>query len=230
MTEFPPNTHKQRQNPTEPVKRSEESEVAEQEAPRVAEKVVTGKVVVKKKSFGRKLKSVFIGDDSTSVWDYVMWDILVPAAKDTLSDAVSSGIEHILFGGARNRRPRARSYNRGPQTPQVYHNYQRYSTRTERDVPPWRTDSPPTRRRRSERHDLGDIILSTRVEAENVLNSLDDLVQRYDVVSVRDLLRLLGETPSYTDENWGWSDFSTARVIRSSGGYLLDLPAPSPLD
>lgn len=56
------------------------------EAPKVAP-VVTGKVVTRKTSVGKRLKEVFIGADATSVWAYVAYDILIPAIKDTIADA-----------------------------------------------------------------------------------------------------------------------------------------------
>lgn len=227
MTEFPPNAHKQRQRPTEPVKREDK---APDKKPRVTEKVVTGQVVVRKKSIGRRFRETFLGSDSRSVWSYVVQDILVPAAKDTLSDAVSSGIEHMLFGESRGGRSRRGYSRRGGPEPRVYHNYQRYSVRDERDRPPFQSDRRSSRRRRSERRDLGDIVLATRAEADEVLVRMDELVDRYETVSVTDLLGMLGSTAEYTDDNWGWVDLHDARVRRVTGGYLLDLPDPQPLD
>lgn len=53
------------------------------------EKVATGKVKTKKKSGANKFSDVFVTEDISSVKDYILYDVLLPAAKKTLSEIVS---------------------------------------------------------------------------------------------------------------------------------------------
>ena len=79
-------------------------------------------------------------------------------------------------------------------------------------------------------HDFNEIILGTRVEAEEVIDRLFDLLSKYDNASVADLYELVGITANFTDEKWGWTDLRGASVAKVRNGYLLDLPRPEPLD
>jgi hypothetical protein len=58
---------------------------------------------------------------------------------------------------------------------------------------------------------------------------MDQLIEKYETVSVADLYELLGVTSSYTDEKWGWVDLREATIRRVRDGYLLDLPKPESL-
>jgi hypothetical protein len=209
-SEFPSNSHKYKQKANQP---KEEKKV---------EKVVTGEVVRRKPPLSRRFMETFFGgNDSKGVWDYVMFDVMVPAAKDMVSDAVSGGIERTLFGESHSSSRRRRSAS----APRDYVSYNRYGPGGGRREDP----RPATRRSRSS-HDLEEIILATRVEAEEVVDGLYDLVSRYEMATVADLYGLVGTTGSYLDEKWGWTDIRTAGVRRVREGYLLDLPKPEYLD
>lgn len=89
-------------------------------------------------------------------------------------------------------------------------------------------------RRARETHDFDEILLETRAEAEEVLAKLGDMINRYDSVSLSDLYQLVGLTPTYTDEKWGWTNLEEASYSRVRNGgqpvYLLNLPRPEPLN
>lgn len=186
--------------------------------PKKVEKVVTGDVVRRKKPLGKRFMETFVGGDAKGVFGYVMMDVLLPAAKDTIADAVSQAVERLLFGEARStsRRTGARPGN------QPYVSYNRYSSSGPRREEPRQNIS---RRARSS-HDFDEIILATRAEAEEVIDRIFDLISRYEQATVADLYELVGVTGNYTDEKWGWTDFRGAGVTRISNGYLLDLPKP----
>src|SRR5690606_42119776 len=78
--------------------------------------------------------------------------------------------------------------------------------------------------RRRAAHDFKEIVLATRSEAEEVLDRLSDLINSYDVALVSDLYDLIGITGSFTDDRWGWTSLTGARVERVRDGYLLNLP------
>ena len=186
-------------------------------------KVIAGEAIRKKKPLSRRFMETFVGgDDARSVWQYVLGDVLVPAAKDTISDAVSQGIERMLFGESRGR------YQARSRASSSYTSYNRYSSSS-----PFSRREEPRRemsRRARATHDFDEIILELKVEAEDVLDNLYELVQKYDTATVADLYEMVGQTANFTDEHWGWTDLRGAGVTRVKNGYLLDLPRPEPLD
>jgi hypothetical protein len=198
--------------------------------PKNIEQVTTGKVMRKKKGLGKRFHEVFIGGDANNVWNYIAFDILIPAAKDTVSDAISQGIDRMLFGESNRYAQRRRGSRGGGNS--GYVSYNRYAPTTTR--PMHRYDQRDDRRQLSTRsratHDFDDIILETRVEAEEVLERMFDLINRYEVVTVSDFYDLVGITGNFTDEKYGWTDIRGAGVTRVKQGYLLDLPRPESLD
>lgn len=193
--------------------------------PKVIIPVVTGNVTRKKPSVGKRLRETFIGGDAQSVWGYVAYDILIPAVKDTLSDAVSMGIERMLFGEGRVS-PSRRGRASGSATGHINYGaaFGKSPNRYGRDEP--RQISRSARAA----HNFDEIVLDTRAEAETVIERLSDLCDQYGMASVSELYELVKITGDFTDEKWGWFDMRGARVDRIRGGYLLNLPKPEVLN
>lgn len=212
--EFPSNRHKDKTPQAKPTEKK-------------VTQVTENEVVRRKKPVGKRLSETFIGGDARSVWAFVTLDILVPAAKDAIADMVSQGAERMIFGETRSSGRRSTRRGEGPHIA-----YNKYSGGGSRRL------GPPDDRHRHEMskrarasHDFDEIILGTRVEAEEVLERLTDLVDRYETATVADLYDLVGITGTFTDDKWGWTDLHTATVARvRHGGFLLDLPRPEPLD
>mgnify|MGYP001344743173 FL=1 len=201
--DFPSNSHKRKEETKKPEKK--------------VEKVTSGKVVKQKKTLGKKFAETFLGDNIESVSSYIIYDIIIPAAKNMISDTVSNGIEMLLFGqtrGSRTRRDRGKSYV-------SYSNYYKDRDRYR--------DRQISQRNRA-RHNFDDIILESRGEAEEVLSHLVDLTEDYGMASVADLYDLVGVTSNFTDNKYGWDNLSSGRVVPVRGGYLLELPRPIVLD
>lgn len=213
---FPSNAHKKEEEPKEEIK-----EV------KTVKKVITGTVVKRKKPLGKRFMETFISDDIVNVKSYIIHDILVPAAKDTVADiaqgimdAFRSGLEVALFGEERSSRNR-KSGNRKE--------YVSYNSMSSRDKDK-RDDRRDISTKNRARHNFDDIIFNTRGEAEEVRSHLVDLIIDYGVASVADLYDLVGITGSFTDNKYGWEDLSTARISRSGGGYVIVLPKAILLD
>lgn len=183
------------------------------------ERVTSGEAIKRKKSIRKQLRETFIAGDLKSSMRYVAFDILLPTLRDMLWEAGSGGIEKLIFGESRRR---------GSTPPQAgptgYVSYNRYSMGGSRMSGPQRAMSRMARAR----HDFDEIVLPDRVEAEEVIDRLFDLVSRYETATVADLYELVGLPSSHTDHKWGWSDLRGAGVSRVRDGYMLDLPDPSP--
>ena len=176
------------------------------------ERVATGKT--RKKNEVRKFADAFISEDVHSVKDYIIQEVLLPAAKKAISEMVSSGIDMLLYGEAKSRN---KDRDRGSRV-----SYTKYYER-ERDY-------ERGTRTRVRGYDYDDIILDTRREAEEVLDRMQDLVDTYGMVSVADLYDLVGISGSYTDNKYGWMHLRGADVQRVRDGYLLKLPKALPFD
>lgn len=186
------------------------------------ESVVTNEVQTRKQGLLKRLKNVLIGGDSRSVVNYVIMDVLVPQAKDMITEAASQGFERLIYGESRPGRSRFPRPS-GPT------NYTRYSARGNNPIGrSMRDDRVPTVSPRQ--HGIDDILLATRVEAEHVVDRMYDLLRDYEAVSVSDLYSLVGLSSQYTDQKWGWSDLQGTSVTRVRDGYILNLPKPQPLD
>lgn len=187
--------------------------------PKDVKKVITGEVVERKKPLSKRIAETFTGEDTKSVGGYILFDVIIPAAKTMISDAVSQGIERLLFGdGYSSRRRSSQGY-----TP---YNRVHGSVQTA-----GRGDGRPSISQRGRAaHDFKEIVLSTRSEAEEVLDRLSDLIESYDVALVSDLYDLVGITGSFTDDKWGWTSLAGAHVSPVRGGYLLNLPRTQAID
>ena len=179
------------------------------------EKVVTGKVIAKKKSAFQKVADEFISEDAKNIKSYVFGEVLIPAIKKAISDIVTDGIDMILYGGSRggSRRSTADKVS--------YRSYYDNGRSTSYSNQPVRSFN---------NYSYDDIILSTRGEAEDVLSRMDELIDAYGLVRVADLYDLVGITGSYTDNKYGWTNIRNATIVRVRDGYMIKMPRAVPID
>lgn len=97
MEEYKSNSHKSRQNQNDDIPEKR------------VEKVVSGSVKSKKKNGLQKITNVFVPEDVDDVKSYIFEDIVVPAVKDIILDAVRAflGVSGNSRGGDRQRHPRS---------------------------------------------------------------------------------------------------------------------------
>jgi hypothetical protein len=184
-------------------------------------RVTTSDPLRKKKSFRKQFSETFIAGNVDSTARYVVMGVLLPAARDMIFDVVSEGAHRLIFGDKARRRGGSTTPYSGPTGHVAYNRYSRD------DRPPLpKTMSPRGRAR----HDFDEIVLDNRVEAEEVIDQMFEVVSRHGEVTVADLYELVGLASTHTDYKWGWEDLRGAGVTRIRNGYLLDLPDPEPLD
>ena len=200
---YKPNSHKYK----------EEQKAANDE--KRAEKVVQGKVKVKKKGEVRKFADVFVAEDAHNVKDYLITEVAIPAIKNTIIDLITNGVT-MLFNGETSTKTRRRSGD--------YVSYRDYSNR----------DRDRDRRDVSVRgqFDLDDLVFGSRRDAEATLEQMDDMIDRYGWATVLDLYESadLGGSAPYTANKYGWTSLRSAEIIKVRDGYVIKLPKAQPLD
>lgn len=204
-SEFPPNSHSSKKSATEDKNITP---------------IVSGGATKRKRSLRKQFKDTFVAGDARTAVRYSVFEVLLPAARDMVVEAMHQGMEKLIFGDARRRG------STPPQAGPTGHiSYNRMSTGS-RLAGPQRAISRQARAA----HDFDEIVLDQRAEAEEVIDRLFEVVNRYDSATVADLYELVGLASTHTDNKWGWTDLTGAGVSRVRGGYLLDLPEPEPLD
>lgn len=203
-------------------------------AKKKVEKVVVGDVVTKKRGLGKRFKETFIQGDSKSVWAYVFYDVLQPAAKDTFENMVGEGLHRMLHGNT--PRPMTRAMGGGVVGAlgrQVYGQafQSPFGTPGGRNDPRQQQQNQLSRQARAT-HDFKQIIFPSRGDAEVVFSGMVNLINLYQEATVRDLYDLSGLTPTFADEKYGWValDGTDIQRLRGGAGYVLDLPPAIPLD
>ena len=209
--EFPSNTTRARKTAA-PSPRGEQKE-------RVG-RVAQGQVIRRKKSLGRRAFDMF-GGDARNAGEFIA-TALVEAAKDAVVDGFTGGIERMVFGeasGRRRSRPGGGMFAQNVQAQRT--NYQQATT----------IRQPAISARGRANFQFDEILIESRVDGDEIIATLIERIEQFGFTSVRDLYDALGVESKWTEEKYGWTDLSYARVHRArGGGYLLDLPKPEPLE
>lgn len=181
---------------------------------------VVAEVIIPKKSIGRKIHDLFIASNFKTAAKYVALSVLLPAAKNMLFESVNKGSEQLIYGDASVRR-------RGPGQGS-YTTYNSPVNRAFGGSPIHHAPviSPDPRVPRLGRTDF---LLSTREEAETVLENMYDLISTYEIASVADLNELVGLPTTHVDNKWGWANLSGTQIRQIREGFLIDLPPAEPI-
>ena len=212
MTEnYPGNSKKQR---AEEAK----SETARPEI----KKIVTTSGTIRKASLGSRMRETFAGEGARETGTYVFFDVIIPAIKAMAFDTITQGADRILFGG----RDVIRSGM--ANAPRTRTNYNQISTKAANNYPGRNFEGGGREISRAARnnHRFDEVLLDSRGEAEMVLDTMQDLISRFQWVSVPEFYSMVDVTAEFTDEKWGWTNISTAQIRPSRGKYVILLPSP----
>lgn len=217
IEDFPSNSRSSR-----PVKPPEADAPAVEE--KNLDKVVTGKVVRRKKSLGRRFVDTFF-TGSSGLIGHVVKEVLVPDLQTLFLDIVRQAAEKAIYG---DKEPPRSSLRGSGLLARTQISYDRLST--------GRTTSSsrhPSTVRRPEAHpdamEIGEFLFEDQINAQVVADKLFDALRQYDAVTVAELNSWTGHTSVYTDHKYGWTDLSEMSIKRIREGYLLLLPNPEPL-
>lgn len=187
--------------------------------------VISEKPKKRKRNLASRLVVGVLGPEGLpGIGSYVSEEIIVPAIKNIIVDAVTSGINMVMYGENRphnpravNRQPANRYYSSGPRP--TYNYTSRY---TSQQPDPKERHAP-----RANRYGIEEYVIENREDAAHVLTTLTEQADMYGSVSVADYYDLIGVPSEYTDNNYGWilETIVRATIRPVRGGYIIALPA-----
>lgn len=183
------------------------------------QKVVTGEVITRKKPLGNRFKDVFFGSDLKPVGQYIAADVLYPAMRNLVVDIASKGVERLIYGDAGRYKPSGRPGYQ-PRNSFGSMSFTNYNSMSNHQI------NTGYRAPRSRPGSFEEIIVSSRRDAQMVLETMQDIIDGFNVVSVADLKELIGLKLEHVDNNWGWVYIQDAKINQIREGYMIVLPSP----
>lgn len=201
------------------------------------QKIVTGEVVIPKKTLGEKFADTFFdGQFFKSLFRHAYRDLIVPNAQHVMFDVGKEILLGTIYRNGNVRRVL------DPQN--LVSQFTMYQTPVSRPGMPGPSSGYPMQQlpmstsrpaaidvsqRMSSRN--GKVYLcSNKKDAEDTLEAMADIIDsEYKVVSVAEVCEMLGIEFSHADNNYGWFAIGDARITSTSNGFLLELPQPEPL-
>lgn len=200
------NTLKVGQNPAYPGNSNLEHEQKEK-----VEKVVTGEVVMKKPSLGKKIATTFLGANPSDVKSWLR-DNAILWIKNTVLD----GLAIMMFG---------RPYSNGSyRVPNVVSNVSRFTLQ-----PTSRGPLAQTVGAQNNQSPLYNSLgYAEYSDADTVLTGLVERIDRYGRASISNMYDLSGITNyDFTMAYWGWRNLGSATItVRPDGLWQINLPTP----
>jgi hypothetical protein len=200
-----------------------------EEVPKRIPQVVSAELVktTPYNTLSKKIKRILFKGDLRSASGYAVEEVLFPSIRGTILDLGHSFLDNLIGGGSRGPRRTEgvrEFYDTRPRT--------QYATRSgitarDRAVDRGRMEERLGFRRRYE--DFRLVTITTRGEAERVLDILGEWCEKTGYVSVADYYDSVGLRPSSTDFKWGWYNLRRVQVVATNGGWMLDMPPAEPI-
>ena len=170
-------------------------------------------------------------EDAKTIATTLFNDFVKPGIKDLLWKVGSNGLDILLFGEPKHNKTTSSpwgSFWGGGN----YYSYNSYNspTYTPYGQQSKSTQNTPPMPVRKNIYDYDYIVFGTMSDAENVLNTLKDLISHYGIISVAEFYQAANVPSNFNDNKYGWTDLSTASIERVDGGYTIKLPKAYPID
>jgi len=178
---------------------------------------------VKRGLIGRLITGVLGPEGLPGIGSYVNDEIIKPAIKNIIFEAITSAASMAMFG-ERGGPVRGRGghhtggHHAGYRPATNYSN--RYSTPPANHQPSERLVS------HTPRQSVDEYVLEDRFDAVHVLTTLTEQADMYGNASVADYYDLIGVPTKYTDNNYGWTHENIVRatIMPIRGGYIIKFP------
>lgn len=199
-----------------------------------------GSVSLAKESMGRRIKKAFIADEVTSIKDFAIFDVVIPAIKRTFRDLLVNSLD-ITLGYGKSAKSPYQTMQSGSKTYVAYGNIGRYADEQPKKdrhdsaiIGPMELD----RIKFCDLDDFGNVDLrQSKDSAIEALGYLMDILEDgYDCVTVAQFLsyvstKVNGIHVNSLHSKWGWYSLQGAAVIECSdgSGYYIRFPKPVPM-
>lgn len=151
---------------------------------------------------------------------------IIPGIQLMLADTFHNAVDMIFVTRSTGRRPSS-SVNNNLQRPGVARQTRvSYSEQSNQNAIAKRSISDRARAQ----HDFSEIIFESRPEANGVLDDMRNYLEQYERVPVDQLYSFMGVDPTFRDSAWGWTNLDGSFVKHVRNGFVLELPAPEPLN
>jgi hypothetical protein len=197
------------------VENQEEVQTESREKKPLKKVIQTQPTKVKRGLIGRLVNGVMGPEGLPSIGAYVNDEIIKPAVKNIIYDAITSGLSKALHMDHKGYRPTQGGGHGANRTP-----YNRNAS-TSRPAP-----HEERRTARPARYGVEEYVIEERYDAAHVLTTLTENADMYDSVSVADYYDLIGVASVYTDNTYGWTidTILQATIIPVRGGYVIKFP------
>ena len=208
---YPSNSFKNKEQETEAVEVSEDTDIPKKKEVR---KVTHARV--QKQSLFKRMAKFIIEDSIETAKERAIEDIIVPGVKSLIFDTITEMFDVVLFGGGGERPFRSSGGRYGGSRRREKTSYSDYY------------DKGSKRNSRGEFRELSyepdEIIVDTRTEARNALDELDYTIRKYGQASVADFYDIVGVTGDWTDNQYGWTSLRGASIKPVRNGFMIVLP------
>lgn len=170
-------------------------------------------------------------DGLPKISKYLGSEVIMPALKETLVNAIKSGIDMAVYGS--DSAPKQQHYTGGtsysrPYQATAYRPTTSYS-HPQGPAPTGGYGTPAQNAQMVERTRIGnfnsqDYLIPERGVAMEILQGMREQLYDYGTVTLADFYDAIAVENTYADNNYGWTDLEHARVMSVRGGYSLNLP------
>lgn len=150
---------------------------------------------------------------------------IIPGIQVMLADTFHNAVDMIFVTRNTGRRPGSSATNL--QRP-VANRQTRvsYSEQSNQNAISRRSISDRARAQ----HDFSEIIFESRPEANGVLDDMRTHLEKYQSITIDQMYSFIGIDPTFRDSAWGWTNLDGSFVKHVRNGFVLELPAPEPLN
>lgn len=173
--------------------------------------VTKGRAIFQQDSLGMKIKKMFFPGDIRDIKGYALNNIIIPSLKN----GVLALVELTLFGQVRR--------SNGGYSPSRT-NYTYVSSNPQRQTVA-QTQASVNQSDRAN-HNFQNIIFESYQDAEDVIETMVDLLNKYGRVTVAQFYDLARLECDWASENWGWTSFQRLETRAVRGGYIIDVNQP----
>lgn len=168
--------------------------------------VVKGRTAIQKPSLGERIKKTFLPGDIRDIREYAIRQVIIPG----IQNGIIAMFEMAFFGQARRR---GSGFYNNNQTNYSYVSSQSYQQQT-------------MSHRDRATHNFNNIKFESYQDAEDVISTLLDILDRAGAVTVADFYEACRQPATWADADWGWRSFNKLESRAIRGGYIIDMTPP----